>query len=276
VTPDGFPSDEDREGFAIICGTVDGKTRLIVHVGNDGAGRLSDGGTTGKVPELDIPGKGSSKSTQGDIGQVQGGTTKIADDILVKKWGQPVGHPVGQTTGNGKLTVAMNVFLEAGDGPAVTCCGLVDGSGKGHIRIGVIDDTELRVAIDHHAERDRVLRQPVSEIGRAVDGIDDPPGFLGISGILFEEPAVVTLFAYEAMLWVAPGDVFYDDGLTLAIGVGDELVGAFEFGTSLSELAASMVAGQVNGLLGEFEHVREGHVLLLLGDCGSNTREQRQ
>src|SRR5690606_10457541 len=102
-------------------------------------------------------------------------------------------------------------------------------------------------------DRDAVRRHAVGEVGRAVDGIDDPAG---AGSLALAEKVVVggALFAEELVAWEGGGEDVLDEPLGLLVGLGDEVVRAlFADVQRLAGVAADEVAGAAGGLGGGFQ-----------------------
>lgn len=85
---------------------------------------------------------------------------------------------------------------------------------------GVVDDADGGAAVDGEPQRDAGAREPVYEVGGAVDGIDDECGH-----VCDFHAGLVRLFAYEVKCWVCDGQALGYEGLDCFVRLGYDVGG---------------------------------------------------
>ncbi len=96
--------------------------------------------------------------------------------------------------------------------------GAAAAAGAEHLAVvGIVDHTDRRLAVDHHAYRDTPGMQSVQEAGGAIDRIDDP----NAGGVL---AAAAALFAEKAILGKPAIDHAADQRFDAAVGFADHVL----------------------------------------------------
>ncbi|OPZ95702.1 MAG: hypothetical protein BWY71_02152 [Planctomycetes bacterium ADurb.Bin412] len=159
---------------------------------------------------------------------------------------------------------------------AVSPGGSVDGSGEKLVGAGVINNAHHRQSVPEKGNRHGKIEGFIGVIAGSINRVDHPPERFGPSRFLPEKLAVFAFFADKTMAGAMGYDFLDDEGLAVAVGLGDNLVGAFVFGRGAGGDLEGMLSGGTGGFFGDMEQREVIHWQSWFIDAEKNKKVRRR